>query len=197
MATEPRSLEQVFADKRILIVEDDDAISSELAELFFSLTKVKPVVASWIGQADSVVCQAVPPFNLAVLDVMLPLGKADYNKILENKKALAQIREELQALYSLSAEQSGEQIKEKRAQRGQILDESSRYIRDRGGIDLARKWREDAPELVLFPILFLTCVGDKKSVDDGLHLNGGHTDWIVKPALTEVILDKCRRLLCQ
>jgi DNA-binding response OmpR family regulator len=194
MLSETKEIKDVLRDCQILIVEDDNTLAKHLITLFKNYTGKNPSVAHYMDQASNIFTRTQGKFNLAIVDIMLPETQQDYTDIQYFETKLEELRIRIERAIELSDEENKKiALTNARFERAQALREMQNRIKREGGIELVEKWRSTSN--LIFPILYLTSVGDEVCKKKGLSVKGGNLDWVIKPVHTDLILNKCFNLL--
>jgi DNA-binding response OmpR family regulator len=193
MPLDKQQIQEALANRRVLIVEDNGPLSGRLASLIQEYTHQPPVIAHSVEWANKSVKESQPSFELAIVDVMLPLTQENFLEIEKFEVRVSEIQIVIDdAILRPDDETSKNVLSTARANRAYLIKQIDIMIDQDAGIDMAEKWRKSAPH---FPILFLTAVGSSEKKQRGLNIEGGLSDWMVKFAPSELILEKCFTLL--
>jgi len=186
----------ILKNCRLLIIEDDDSLALRISSLFSIHTGIDPVIINNMEDAIDIVNKEKKKFDLAIVDIMLPSNDVFYKKVRELEMLLNTIQDELSKISSFSNEDNREKSSDLRYRRSQALKQLNEIVYNRNGIHVVEQWRKDKKNKVKqFPILFLTATGSDGVVREGLGIAGRYSDWAIKPAPSEVILEKSTKLL--
>jgi DNA-binding response OmpR family regulator len=192
MSLETKKIKEALCNCHILVVEDDAPLASRIVRLFTDFT-VPPEIAHSMEQARRIIADGQGNFGLAIMDVMLPPSDEDFKEIREHEKTLERVRKEVEEAGTHPVDDNAKRrLFDARYNRAQALRQIESLIDPEGGIKLVEEWRSSNQ---LFPILFLTAVGNDKMVKRGRSAAGEYSDWAVKPVPSILILEKCVNLL--
>jgi DNA-binding NtrC family response regulator len=193
MPLETKHIKDMLSGCRVLIVEDDASLASRVAALLKDYTCVEPVIAYSIQEANEAVAGNIEEFGLATVDILLPLTDEDFKEIQEHEKTLEHVRKAIEkASTHPTDEDTRRKLFDARYERSQALRRIESLIDREGGINLVAGWREHHK---LFPVLFLTAIGNDAMVRQGFSAAKENADWVVKPVSSDLILEKCANLL--
>ena len=184
--------------KHVLIVEDEKDLAKRLAELFHEITGQAATVVHTMECAREVMNDAAArPFDLVVMDVMLPKTRMTYKDIDDHLATLDAQRTIIAKIGvpATTVEQQQELV-EARAARAQALAAINDLIRDRGGIELIEEWRSGSMQHAEnVAVLYLTAIGNEVAVNEGLQVARGPAAWLVKPVASGEILQHAAELV--
>ena len=154
MTMTQEEVRNVLQDMRVLVVEDDKKLAQRLVTLFKEATTVEPVVANYMDQAREEMRKETPdgkpgPFDLVVMDVMLPATESDFSAVLDLVRKISEAREvirHLEALGKQATDDDRTQPADARQLRRQALRSIRNLIKGLGGVDLVEEWRNDGPD---------------------------------------------------
>jgi DNA-binding response OmpR family regulator len=193
MSLDTKYIQKVLQKCLVLIVDDDASLANGISELFKGFTEQQPDIAHSIEGAMGKLRDKKGKYSLVVVDVMLPRTETDYTKIAEFQEKLSEVTEKIQ-----NADNGSEDAKKEiamliaRKERSRMLQEIDEIIDISGGIKLVKKMYQ---EKIIIPIYFLSAVGEKKRMEEGLKIAKDKSDWGVKPLTGNRILEKCVNLL--
>jgi DNA-binding response OmpR family regulator len=191
MTIDEKQLKKNLGNCHILIVEDDKELAAYLVELAGSFTKLSPITANTMETARSEAEKH--PFDLAILDVMLPKTQKELDEIELFQSRLEELGELIRSARGRSKdERTQNMVEAARDERARLQKRIDGLLVHDGGIQLVEAWHKQGKD---FPILFLTAVGSKEDAERGLQVASQHSDWIIKPSSSEEILEKCVTLM--
>jgi DNA-binding response OmpR family regulator len=192
------NVEKVMRGKRILIIEDDDFLARKLAELLKQFTLEETIIAHSVEAAKNLLEGKTVDFDLAVVDVMLPDTEQDYKEIQEFREKMEQLAYEIKKIEQAS-DHSGarERLSQARYQRSLFHERIFDRVKEEGGIELVQTWVENRSKTTnkLFPVLFLSALGNQNVISKVERIEGLLEKWIVKPVEEGVLLTECSNLL--
>lgn len=173
--------------KRVLIVEDDCELAQRLAEILSTRHANQVDTAGSISEGLSHLLNSAP-YDLLVLDMMLPETPQDHARIRE-----AQLSREQELLALVDGEPSIES--RWRLEAGS--DEIERLISSDGGFVLLERYKKLAPNgRSLPPVLFLSARSNREVGTRGFDL-AGRAAWLVKPVGIDELVRTAARLLAR
>jgi DNA-binding response OmpR family regulator len=195
MTAETDASYEELRDCRVLVVEDDDTLARRIADRLHAYTGVKPRVAHSVRQAHRIVADAQGGFELAVVDVMLPQTEVAWKRVRALEQRLDEAARAIREVGPLPSDEAAKiRLADARYDRARALPAITDSIDRRAGIGMVKEWRDKGT--LLCPVLYLTAVGNDLAIKDGLDAGGANrSDWLVKPAPTNVILEKCSLLI--
>jgi DNA-binding response OmpR family regulator len=194
----PIQPEEALRGRAILIVEDDKRLAERIARLFESQTGVDPFVVRTIEGALHRLSDKNPRFDLAIIDVMLPMTEADLKTIEVLEETLRQTRDEIAAFaFSSPADETARtRFLDAESKRSQALKQIDYLIDSEGGVSLIKRWLARYPDRNWdLPTLFLSAVSQTADLQARLSESQVDYHWLVKPVPSELILARCVDLL--
>jgi DNA-binding response OmpR family regulator len=181
---------------RVLIVEDSVDLARRIAKLLKPYCGVDPVLVHSKEEAEATLKDDLEGFCLAIVDVMLPITKADFEQVRMHEKTLADVREKIRELVSEGDQAAQQELIEARASRAAALRQISLLIDTEAGIALVRAWQPIlSSQGRQLPVLYLTAVGNHHAIHEGSTAAGGAVHWAVKPVPARDILAHCATLV--
>lgn len=186
-------MNSVLSECNVLIVEDDSNLAERLKNYFKVITGILPTIVDNMKDAIEIVLNDKNIFNLAIVDIMLPMDKDTYKKRKEFVNELEKVRNEIGKIDIFSSIDSEQKkLTELRIKRSEIQKWVEVYIIEEGGIEIVKKWREYEKE---FPVLYLTAVGNNALVNEVLSIARCYAEWLVKPVSSDVIKSRAESLI--
>jgi DNA-binding response OmpR family regulator len=180
-------------NRHILIVEDYEDLGKRISDLIQRFTLRTPVITGSMEAARKTVKDSNLQFALVFIDVKLPSSEEVLRMIRDLEDELRRLRKEIAQANTMEENEEKEALLQEARDERRYYQERIEQLRTQdGGIKLAAEWRGDN---LTFPILFLTAVTDLEKKKKGLEAAGENSEWLIKPATNDEILDACIKLL--
>lgn len=197
MASDPVSRHDILKGCTILIVEDDKKLSKRIAQIFLEHTETAPIIVDNQSDAQKCIIASHNQIALAVMDIMLPVTIQSVRQIRKLEKTIEQAKATINKQGNIKGiDNLHPELSDARIIRSQALKQINQLIDLEGGINLLERLRIQLNGSgICFPILFLTSIGNDQLIRRGTVLTGDKSDWIIKPAPSELILEKSLNLI--
>ncbi len=186
-------------DLRILIVEDEDAIAtrykSGLARLGIRDNHI--VITSCVEEAQNALTYQSRPFEVMILDIMLPITSADLQKVRSVEIELKAIRNVIRMEETLrdGDDVTRRAIEDAYTKRPQLLEQIRNHRRREAATEMIQK--AGTEQLAKWPpIIVVTAWGDEEIGQNICGVLGSHPHrYLVKPISIERMEATIRNLL--
>ena len=197
------SKKRALTGKVICLVEDDDQLLEQLTHEFIEKGATNVEKVQTVEEGRYLLEDGGTRFDLIVVDVMLPRTREDYNKIQQWKEELKAYRDTI-----IQNEEEGpdnddfkRRLELARERRPLIINNINDLIDKEGGLNMIVDWNnhieqenikihDSAKKLKRPPVLYLTALGDEKTMDRGKRIAGPNSYWLVKPVFIERIVNE-------
>jgi CheY-like chemotaxis protein len=188
-----------LAGRRVLVVEDEFLLVKQLKAIFQEQTQVDLVVARCAEEAHRVVSDVMSgtaaPFDLAVMDVMLPWTVTSLEAVDDARQKAHKLYEKIAEFNSTGDDdEEPEGLAEARFQRAEQLKRIQDNIVLDGGILLVEEWTR-LFKAAMPPVVYLTAISNPADQKRGKGILGLASEWLVKPVSGDHLLRVCAKLL--